>query len=434
MGSLLVQNGRVITDIFDDVCDLYIENGIIHSIGKNLSNSADKVIDAKDMLIFPGGVDAHTHMEIPMMGTYSSDTFESGTRAAIAGGTTTIIDFANQSKGESLHVTLDKWLEKSKNAKCETRFHVSVTDVNEKTLNEMEEISNRKVTSFKTFLAYKGMRLSDIELTSVMQKAKSLNCLVTAHCELGMEIEANVTKFISEGKILPKHHPQTRPVNLEGEATVHFLDLANQNNCPAYVVHMTCKDSAEALRTAKSRGQQCYGETCPQYLLLDDSLYDQDFTEASKYILSPPLRDKSNQKSLWEAIADGTIDVVATDHCPFTTKQRALGKDNFTKIPSGLPGVEERMSLMYSEGVSKNRISLKRYVELCCSNPAKIFGLYPKKGTLQVGSDADFFILDPNQSWIMHHSELNQNVDYSCYDGMEIEGKIILSYTSFVSS
>lgn len=425
MATQLIKNGRLITESRDEICDVLITDGIVKKISSKLTDTADQIIDATGLYIFPGGVDAHTHMELPAMGTFSSDDFKSGTLAAIAGGTTTIIDFANQSRGESLHVTLDKWLEKSKKAECATHFHVSVTDVNERTLQEMQEIKLRGVNSFKTFLAYKGMRLTDEHMSAVMQKATSIGALVTAHCEMGEEVEKNVADFITADRLEPACHPLTRPARLEGEATEHFLALAHKNSCPSYVVHMTCKESVDALRSAKGRGQKCYGETCPQYLILDDSAYQQEFDQACKYILSPPLRAKHNQNPLWDAIADGTIDVVATDHCPFTLEQREKGRDNFTKIPNGIPGVQERMILMYSEGVAKGRISLQRYVELCCTNPAKIFGLYPQKGTLEVGSGGDFFLLDPNKHWKLANEQLQQNVDYSCYEGLQIQGQIV---------
>lgn len=429
--SLLIKQARLVTDVRDEICDILIQDGKVKSIASSLDLQADEVINAKGMILIPGGVDAHTHMELPMMGTQSCDNFEQGTIAAVAGGTTTIIDFANQAKGESLHTTLDKWLKKSKNKKCETRFHVSITDVNERTIHEMKEIYDRGVRSFKTFLAYKGMRLNDDELRSVMKEAVSIGALVTAHCEMGEQIERNVEQYLKEEKIAPKYHPQTRPPVIEGEATEHFLKIGKEMSCPSYVVHMSCKESVDALRKAKSSGQKCFGETCIQYLFLDDSLYEQEFEQASRYILSPPLRDRSHQAYLWEAISDGTVDVVATDHCPFTTKQRELGRSSFTHIPNGLGGVEERMILMYSEGVRKGRISLKRFVEVCCSNPAKIFGLYPQKGTLEEGSGADFVLIDPMIKWRLSNNQLHHQCDYTCYEGHEIQGKIVKSSSSF---
>ena len=425
MSSLLIQNATIVTSFGKRVGDVLCENGEITQIATNIDPiNVDELIYASGLYLLPGGIDAHTHMEIPMMGTESSDSFESGTYAAAKGGTTSIIDFANQSKGESLHETLDKWLAKASNCYGDYSFHLAVTDVNEKTLLELKDLKERGISSFKTFLAYKAMRLNDQEIRSLMREIKSLGAMMTTHCEMGEEVEKNIELLLSEKKLTPKYHPESRPEKVEAEATKHLLDLSIEENCPAYIVHMTCKGSVDALRAAKKKSKTVFGETCIQYLLLDCSKYDQEFGEASKFILSPPLREKNNQKALWEALRDGTIDVVATDHCPFTTDQRKAGKENFTKIPNGLGGVEERMILLFSEGVMKERISLERYVELSSTNPAKLFNLYPQKGEIAVGSDADLILIDPTISQTIHIEDLHTNVDYSAYEGMQVQGKI----------
>ncbi len=431
---LLIQNGHLVTEYLDGRYDMLINKGRVVAIESKIELSADQraeatCIDVAGKFIFPGGVDAHTHMELPIRDFFSVDDFSTGTLAALAGGTTTIIDFANQARGESLHTTLDKWKLKAQKAHIPVYFHLSITDVNAQTLKEMEEVhQQRGINSFKTFLAYKGMRLNDEQLCAVLRRSRELGTLVTAHCEMGEQIEQAVEQFVADKKLAPRYHRLSRPCSVEAEATAHFLKLAALEKSPAYVVHMSNGESVVALQEAKERGQLCYGETCIQYLLLDSDLYEQDFSYASRYILSPPLRPKEHQHRLWEALQNGILDVVATDHCPFTTDLRMLGKNDFRLIPNGIGGVEERMILLFSEGVMKKRITRQRYVEVTATNPAKIFGLYPQKGTLQVGSDADFFIVDPTVRWKLSNEQLHHRCDYSCYEGYSLQGKIIATY------
>lgn len=358
-------------------CDLLIENYKIIPNGQ-----PDKIVEADHLIAVPGGLDPHTHMELPVMGTFSSDDFKVGTQKALLGGTTSIIDFANQSKGESLHVTLDKWLEKSKKAVIPVYFHVSITDVTERTLKEIPEVMKRGVNSFKVFLAYKNMMLNDTDLRKVMKACKENGATLLCHCEMGEEIEKNIARFKAEGKLHPKFHALSRPSHLEAAATKHFLDLAIEEGCLAYVVHISCAGAVDALRSAKKKSKNVFGETCPQYLTLDDSLYEQNAEEACNYILSPPLRKKSDQDAIWRGIFDGTIDTLATDHCPFTHEQKLVGVLDFTKIPNGLGGVGERMNLFYKEGVLKRKMSLTKYVELTSYNASKIFNRNTKNDSI----------------------------------------------------
>jgi dihydropyrimidinase len=274
------------------------------------------------------------------------------------------------------------------------------------------------------------MRLNVDELRAVLKKSKELGTIVTAHCEMGEEVERSVANLIAQDKLAPRFHRLSRPAEVEGRATEHFLALAAAENSAAYVVHMSCRESVSALAAAKERGQECYGETCIQYLLLDSSLYEQSFEQASRYILSPPLRPKEHQATLWSALANGILDVVATDHCPFTTAQRQRGRDDFSKIPNGIGGLEERVILLFSEGVKQGRLTPQRFVEVMATNPAKRFGLYPQKGTLQVGSDADLIILDPDAKWTLTNDQLHHSCDYSCYEGWKVQGKIEQVYAA----
>lgn len=427
MSTLLIKNGVIVTEEKTLTADILIVDGKIIKIEKDLNDYADQVIDAKENYIFPGGVDAHTHMQLPVMGTTSSDDFSSGTRAALFGGTTTIIDFANQVRGESLRKTVDDWYQKAQGkVYCDYALHLSVTDVNPQTIAELPKIiRDDGITSFKTFLAYDAMKLTKEKLKELMIEVKKLGAMVTSHSENGKMVDAMIAKNLAEGNTAPKYHPLSRPWTAESDATATMMQLAEETGCLTYIVHMTCAGAVNHLKKAKEKNLPVLGETCTQYLMLDETLYQKDdFNQACRYVMSPPLRSRPDRDALWRAVRSGDIKVVATDHCPFMIEQKRAGIHNFTKIPNGAPGVEDRLEVLYSEGVNNRLIDLQTFVKVTSTNPAKIFGLYPKKGTLAVGSDADLYILDPNQVHQKSATSHHMNVDYNCYEGLVLKGKI----------
>ena len=424
--SILIKNGRIVTATDDYIADVFIEGEVIKAIGKDLSVTADQVIDATGKLVMPGGIDPHVHLDMPFMGTYSSDNYETGTRAALFGGTTTVIDFILQKPGNSLHAALDEWNGRATgNAVGDYSFHMAVTDFNEDTKKEIKDIIEKKgISSFKTFMAYKGaLMIDDRQMIGLMQEVKKHGGLINVHATNGDMIDYLVAKHKAEGKLSPLYHYLSQPEVTEAEASGRFADMANYTGCPGYIVHLTCEGALNAIRNATRRNQKVFVETCIQYLLLDASLYEQDF-EGAKWVMSPPLREKKDQATLWAGINQGLVNVVATDHCPFMWEQKLMGKDDFSKIPNGHPAIENRMELLFSEGVNKGKITLNKYVEVASTNAAKIFGMFPKKGTIAVGSDADIVLFDPNEKHTLSVSTHHMNVDYSGYEGWEVTGKI----------
>lgn len=423
--SLLIKNGRIITAADDYVADIFIEGETIKSIGKNLAVIADETIDASGMLVFPGGIDPHVHLEMPFMGTFSSDTYETGTRAALHGGTTTVIDFILQKQGSSLRAAFNEWNGRAtSNAVGDYSFHMAVTDFNDSTKGEIKEMIDEGITSFKTFMAYKGaLMIDDRQMIGLMEEVKKQGGMVTVHATNGDIIDYLVQKNVSEGNRAPIYHYLSQPEVTEAEASERFVDMTNYTGCPGYIVHMTCEGALNAVRNATKRNQKVFVETCIQYLVLDASLYEQDF-DGAKWVMSPPLREKKDQATLWAGINQGLVQVVATDHCPFTWEQKQMGKDDFSKIPNGHPAIEHRMELLFSEGVNKGKISLNKYVEVTSTNAAKIFGLFPKKGTIGVGADADIVIFDPSKKHTISVDTHHMNTDYSGYEGWEVTGKV----------
>ncbi len=420
----LIKNGRIITASDDYIADILIEGETIKSIGKNLQTTADKVIDATGLLVMPGGIDPHVHLEMPFMGTFSSDSYETGTRAALHGGTTTVIDFILQKQGNSLRAAFDEWSGRANgSAVGDYSFHMAVTDFNEHTKEEIKEMIAEGITSFKTFMAYKGaFMINDREMIALMQEVKIQGGMVTVHATNGDVIDYLTAKHRAEGKLTPLYHYLSQPEVTESEASGRFADLANYTNCIGYIVHLTCEGALNAAREATKRNQHVLVETCIQYLVLDASLYERE--DGAKWVMSPPLREKKDQETLWAGINQGMVKVVATDHCPFSLDQKLMGKDDFSKIPNGHPAIEHRMELLFSEGVNKGKISLNKYVEVACTNPAKIFGMFPKKGTIGIGADADIILLDPNEKHFLSASTHHMNTDYSAYEGWEVTGKI----------
>jgi dihydropyrimidinase len=423
--SILIKNGRIITADSDQLADIFIEGEKIKAIGKNLSMTADETIDASGKFVFPGGIDPHVHLDMPFMGTFSSDSYETGTRAALFGGTTMVIDFILQKQGSSLADALKEWRSRSDN-NCvgDYSFHMAVTDFNENTKKEIKHfVENEGITSFKTFMAYKGaLMIDDRQMVGLMEEVKKQGGLVTVHATNGDMIDYLIAKHREEGKLSPLYHYLSQPEVTEAEASERFADMANYTGCPGYIVHLTCEGALNAVRNATRRNQNVLVETCIQYLVIDASLYERE--DGAKWVMSPPLREKKDQQTLWAGINQGLVKVVATDHCPFKWQQKLMGKDDFSKIPNGHPAIEHRMELLYSEGVNKGRITLNKFVEVACTNPAKIFGMFPRKGTIGIDSDADIIIFDPNKKHTITASSHHMNVDYSAYEGWELTGKI----------
>ncbi len=423
--SILIKNGRVVTVADDFVGDILIEGETVSAMGRNLAAKADRTIDASGHFVFPGGIDPHVHLDMPFMGTFSSDTYETGTRAALFGGTTMVIDFILQTQGKSLHAALDDWRSRSDgNAVGDYSFHMAVTDFNEKTRAEVRDFVEKEgITSFKTFMAYKGaLMIDDRQMVGLMNEVRKHGGMVTVHATNGDMIDFLVATHRSEGKWSPLYHYLSQPEITEAEAAGRFVDMAYHTGVTPYIVHLTCEGALNQVRDAARRNQKVFVETCIQYLLLDAGLYDRGF-ESAKWVMSPPLRQKKDQEALWAGINQGSVQVVGTDHCPFNWDQKKMGENDFSKIPNGHPAIEHRMELLFSEGVKKGRISLNKYVEVTSTNAAKIFGMYPRKGSLGIGSDADIVILDPNEKHTLSAATHHHHCDYSAYEGWEVTGK-----------
>jgi dihydropyrimidinase len=430
--KVLIKNGNVITATDNYFADVLIEDGKVSVIGATLDIEVDKVIDASGKLVIPGGIDPHTHMELPFGGTSSSDDFRTGTIAAAHGGTTTIIDFAVQAHGESLTQAVDNWHAKAEGKTAiDHAFHLIVTDLPDERVPEMRKLIREGITSFKLFMAYPGVFLSDdATIYRAMKAAGNDGGLICMHAENGIVINEIIKNALAEGKTAPKYHALTRPTKAEAEGVHRAIAIAEMAEAPVYIVHLSCFDALEEVRAARDLGLPAYAETCPQYLFLDYSYYEQEGFEGAKYVMTPPLREKWNQEKLWAGLRTDDLQVISTDHCPFCFKeQKELGLNDFTKIPNGGPGVEHRLSLIYNGGVAQGRISLNRFVELTSTAAAKIFGLFPRKGTIAIGSDADIVIFDPNDEMTISSASHHMNVDYSAYEGMTIKGvtKTVLS-------
>ncbi len=422
----LIKNGRIVTAVDDYRADILIEDETVSVIGKSLEMEADKVIDAAGRLVIPGGIDPHTHMDLPFGGTSSSDDFFTGTRAAVFGGTTTIIDFAVQNKGESMLKGVDTWHQKAEGkAVIDYGFHLITTDFEDAHKPEMFKLIDEGITSFKLFMAYPGVFLSDdATIYRAMSAAGERGGLVCMHAENGIVINEIIKKFLAEGRTAPKYHALTRPTLAEAEGVHRAIALAEMAETPVYIVHLSCTDALNQVRQARDRGMLAFAETCPQYLFLSIDDYGDDWNGA-KYVMTPPLREKHNQAELWKGLRMDDLHVIATDHCPFCMKdQKELGRDDFSKIPNGAPGVEYRMELIYNGGVVENRISLNRFVELTSTAAAKMFGMFPKKGTIAVGSDADIVIFDTEKEHTFTLEAQHMNVDYCTYEGKRIKGKV----------
>jgi dihydropyrimidinase len=428
-----IRNGTVVTATDTYAADIGIANGKVTALAESLPvEGARKIIDATGLLVMPGGIDVHTHLDMPFGGTTSADDFETGTRAAAFGGTTTLIDFAIQYKGQTLRHAFETWMKKADGrAVIDYAFHCIITDLGDAQLEEMGQLVREGVSSFKLFMAYPGVFMQDdATIFKAMSQAAKHGGLICMHAENGGAIDVIVQRALAEGKRAPKYHALTRPTTAEAEATSRAIALAEMAGAPVYIVHLSCNDALEKVREARDRGLPAYAETCPQYLYLSLDNMDAPGFEGAKYVFTPPLREKWNQEKLWQGLAKDTLQVVSTDHCPFCFKeQKELGKDDFTKIPNGGPGIEHRLSLIYTGGVGGNRFSANRFVQLVSTAPAKLFGLFPRKGTIAIGSDADIVVFDPNQEQVISASTHHMRVDYSMFEGIHVKGvpKLVLS-------
>ncbi|HEY6935896.1 MAG TPA: dihydropyrimidinase [Terriglobales bacterium] len=422
----LITNGTVVTATDTYVADVAVSAGSIVAVGKNLPRENTKqIIDAAGKYVMPGGIDVHTHLDMPFGGTTSSDDFETGTKAAAFGGTTTLIDFAIQYKGQALRQAFDTWMKKAEGkAACDYAFHCIITDLPDSRLPEIKSLVGEGVTSFKLFMAYPGVfMLDDATIFKTFQATAKQGAMVCMHAENGGAIDVIVKQALAEGKTAPKYHALTRPTTAEAEATARAIALAEMAHAPVYIVHLSCNDALEKVREARDRGLPVHAETCPQYLYLSIEHFDVPGFEGAKYVFTPPLREKWHQQKLWEGLKQNALEVVSTDHCPFCFKeQKELGKDDFTKIPNGGPGIEHRLSLVYSGGVAAGRFSVNRFVELVSTTPAKLFGLYPRKGTIVAGADADIVVFDPKRKHKISAKTHHMRVDYSMFEGIEVTG------------
>ena len=435
MAKTLIKGGTVVTALDQMPADVLVEDGkVVALLGREHSVEPDEVVDATDKLVLPGGIDVHTHMELPFGGTFAADTFETGTRAAAWGGTTTIVDFAVQTVGESAMEGWEKWMDKARgNCAIDYGFHMITGDINDQTLKEMELLVREGVTSFKMFMAYPGVFYSDDgQILRAMQKAAEDGATIAMHAENGIAIDVLVEQALERGETDPINHGLVRKSILEGEATHRAIKLAELTGVQLYIVHLSALEALDEVIRARDEGLNVFAETCPQYLFLSLENLGNGF-DGAKYVCSPPLRDRDagHQERLWQGLRTNDLQVVSTDHCPFCMgdhhtfgTQKQLGRDDFSKIPNGMPGVEPRMSLMYNGGVVEGRIDLNRFVEITATTPARMFGMYPKKGTIAVGSDADIVVFDPNGRHTISVDTHHMDVDYSAYEGWEMEGKV----------
>ncbi|MEJ8546105.1 dihydropyrimidinase [Brevibacillus borstelensis] len=433
-----IRGGTVVTAADTYQADVLMEGERVVAIGHQLPVEGAEEIDATGCYVIPGGIDPHTHLDMPFGGTVTADDFFTGTRAAAFGGTTSIVDFCLTKKAETLRSAIAAWHEKARGkAVIDYGFHLMIAEANDQVLEELESvISAEGITSLKVFMAYKNVFQADDEtLFKTLVRAKELGALVQVHAENGDVLDYLTKQALAEGKTDPIYHAYTRPPEAEGEATGRAIALTALAGSQLYVVHVSCASAVQRIAEAREKGWNVYGETCPQYLALDLSVMDQPDFEGAKYVWSPPLREKWNQEVLWSALKNGILQTVGSDHCPFNFHgQKELGRGDFTKIPNGGPLIEDRLTILYSEGVRQGRISLNQFVDICSTKAAKLFGMFPKKGTIAVGSDADIVIFDPNVKRTLSVESHHMNVDYNPFEGMEVYGEVVsvLSRGSFV--
>jgi dihydropyrimidinase len=423
----LIQNGTIVTATDTYTADVLVEGEKVTLIGASLPVQAEKKIDAKGKYVMPGGIDVHTHLDMPFGGTSSVDDFRTGTIAAAHGGTTCIVDFAIQERGKSLRQAWETWMAKAEGkAAIDYGFHMILRESTTALREEMGDMVREGVTSFKLFMAYPGVfYMDDASIFRTMQRSGEIGATICMHAENGPVIDVLIEQALQKGHTAPKYHALTRPARLEAEATHRAIALAEVADVPVYIVHLSAAEALEQVTAARDRGLPAFAETCPQYLFLSYDNYEEPGFAGAKYVMSPPLRAKDKQKELWRGLRSNDLQVVATDHCPFCMKgDKELGQNDFSKIPNGAPGIESRMSLLYDGGVEARNITLNRFVELTSTAPAKIFGLFPKKGTIAVGSDADLVIFDPQGTTVWSAKTHHMNVDYNPYEGRTCKGAI----------
>jgi dihydropyrimidinase len=433
MPNTLIRNATVVTSYATIVANILIEGAKIFEVSpRDMTRHAHKVIDATGMIVMPGGIDAHTHLDMPFGGTTSSDDFETGTRAAAIGGTTTIVDFAIQARGTKMRDALDTWWKKAEDKACiDYGLHMIVTDLGEAGLEDMDEMVKEGVASFKLFMAYPNvLMVDDATIFKALSRTAKNGALICMHAENGSVIDVIIQRALAEGKTAPVYHALTRPPRAEAEAVHRAIAMAEIAGAPVYIVHLSSEDALNEVREARDRGVPAFAETCPQYLLLSIEELERPNFEGAKYVFTPPLRPKHHQPKLWDGLKTDNLQVVSTDHCPFCFEdQKILGKDDFTKIPNGGPGIENRLQLLYHYGVNQGQIPLQRFVEITSTTPARLFGLYPRKGEIAPGSDADLVIWDPKARHTISASTHHMRVDYSMFEGYEVIGnaKTVLS-------
>ena len=422
----LFKGGTVVSGQGTRPADVLVEGVTISAVGTDLSADGAQIVDCAGKLLFPGFIDAHTHFDLAVAGTVTADDFATGSRAALRGGTTTVIDYAAPDKGETLAYGLAKWREKAAGrCACDYGFHMTIDDWSEGISREMGEMVDQGIPTFKMYMTYPAMMLPEGDLYRALKRLRELGCLTGVHCENSAVIDALIAEAKAAGRMGPASHPRTRPAPLEAEAVSRLLRIAQVADVPVIIVHLSTREGLEEVRAARRRGQTVYVETCPQYLLLDESVYDAaDYLDAARYVCAPPIRGAADRDALWEALKSGEIQTVATDHCSFTLEQKRMGREDFTKIPGGLPGVEDRGVLLYTAGVAAGRIDEAAMCRLLSENAAKLYGCWPRKGVIAPGSDADIVIYDPAAEGAITAADHIQNVDYDPYEGIPARGNI----------
>jgi len=430
--STLIRNGHIFTAVDNYTADILVDDGKIKAIGTDLIAEPERTIDASGKYVIPGGIDPHTHLEFPFAGTVSSDDFRTGTIAAAFGGTTTIVDFAVQSRGHALSEALEEWQQKAEGkAAIDYGFHLIILDLPDSRIPELDDMVRAGVTSFKMFMAYPGaVMVDDGTIFKAMVRSADNGSMVCLHAEHGEVIDVLVREALAEGHTEPRFHALTRPPTTEAEATHRAVRMAQIAGAPVYFVHLSCSEALQEVQSARATRDYVYAETCPQYLTLDNSMYDQEGFEGAKYVLTPPLRDQWHQEELWKGLRRNDLQVVSTDHCAFRfSDQKTLGRYDFSKIPNGGPGIENRLSLLYTNGVVPGMLTMNRMVQIFSTTPAQLFGLFPRKGTIAAGSDADIVIFDPDEESVISADSHHMNIDYNLYEGMRVKGvpEVVLS-------
>ncbi len=423
--GLLLKGGTVVTPVSSKISDVRIHESIIVEVGENLKVDGDEVLDVSGKLLFPGFIDTHTHFDLDAGDFFTADDFSTGTKAAIAGGTTTVLDFSTQNKHETLKDALKTWHKKAEGcSSCDYGFHMSIIDWNEETKEELKDMTNAGVMSYKLYMAYDNLKVNSGEIYDIIKAVKEENGIIGVHCENGDLVNELIKEQKQLGHLTPKAHPLSRPDVVEADAVSQLLTIAKLAEAPVNIVHLSTRKGYEVIKQAREQGQEVYVESCPQYFLFDDSKYDLPDFESAKFVLSPPLRKKADMDCLWNALGANRINTIGTDHCSFHFKgQKERGRNDFSRIPNGIPGVEHRPMLMYTYGVLEERITVEQMCAALSTNAAKLFGMYPQKGILQQSSDADIVVWDPNAQGMITAKDQLQNVDYTPYEGLKVKGK-----------